>query len=165
MTERPISNNRRYLKGINVLSRIFLTSLLPFLFAGLAWSHEAPSTSPEKKEYISEYLKLIEIQAEYIKTYSDDHVPAIRYAIKNSGIETLTKIKVVVYFLDKEGNAFFEEDYLPIWASEHNFNDRGPLKPNYTFRMKKDKWMTATNLGDEWGGEIKIEITDVEFSE
>ena len=148
-----------------MLNRVLVFHLFTFFFTGLAWAHDAPSTTVQKEQYINENLQLFEVEARYITNYTNDIVPAFRYAIKNSGPETLNRIKVVVYFLDEEGNAFYEEDYLPIFVSDYNVRNGGPLRPNYTFRMEQNQWMTEKSLGDEWGGEIRIEIIDIEFAE
>lgn len=148
-----------------MLKRLSLFLAFCFLAPHSVAAHEAPKTSAEKMEYIEKYLQLFEIESSYIKTYSDEEVPAFRYAIKNTGRETLTKIEVLVYFLDKEGTPFFEENYFPVLVSDSGFNDSRPLKPNYTFRMESNKWMTEKSLGEEWGGEIDIEIVEIELSE
>lgn len=135
--------------------------LFPFTSA----AHEPPASPDEVSAYIKDHLEIFDIQADYISTYSDDRVPAFRYALKNTGKETLTKVRVVVYFLDETGTPFFEEDYLPVLVTSSGFNDVSPLRPNYTFRMEKGRWMTEKRLGDEWSGQIRIEIVEVEFAE
>ena len=74
----------------------------------------------------------------------------------------LAKIKVVIYFLDENGNPFLEKAGFPI--SEYSF-DLNILKPNYTYRMDKGNYNVFDNLGDEWSGKVKIEIVDIEFAE
>lgn len=134
------------------------------LLASTVAAHDAPKTTEEKRNYIENHLDIFEVKADWIDTFSDKHVPAIRYAVKNNGTETLTKIKVVVYFLDESGVPFQEEDYLPVFVTDSITNDNSPLKPNYTYRMDKGRWMTVPNLGDEWSGKIEIKISDVEFA-
>lgn len=61
-----------------------------------------PSTPKDKQDYINDYLQFLEIEATTINSYgSDGNVPAVRFGIKNTGQETLKKIEVVVYFLDR----------------------------------------------------------------
>ncbi|WP_127115649.1 hypothetical protein [Shimia sediminis] len=143
-------------------STVIIASLLSAVSSN---AHEPPASPEEIGAYIQEHLQVFDIQADYIKTYSDDRVPAFRYALKNTGPETLTKVRVMVYFLDDSGLPFFEEDYLPVLVTASGFNDDSPLRPNYTFRMEQGQWMTEKRLGDEWSGEIRIEIVEVEFAE
>ncbi len=119
----------------------------------------------DKEQYIANFLEVLEVEATYIDTYSNKHVPAIRYSIKNHGEQTLTKVEVTVYFLDAEGLPFSEETYLPVFVSSYSSNNRTPLRPNYTYRMESNKWMTNPRLGDEWSGEIEIVISDIEIAE
>lgn len=147
------------------MKRIVTMVLFACFSAGVTVAHEAPSTSAEKKAYIAESLQLFEVEAKYIETYTDDNLPGVRYAIKNLGKETLTKITVVVYFLGKDGNPFFETEFFPVWVTDSGLRRDKPLRPNYTQRMEKNKWMTEKRLGEEWSGEVKVEIVDIEFAE
>lgn len=134
------------------------------LWVSVAVAHDAPETPKEKNDYIENHLVLLEVEASRINTYIGENIPAVRYAIKNTGQETLTEVKVIVYFLDENGQRFFEESYYPVLVSEYNLDGK-PLKPNYTYRMETNKWMTIKTLGDEWSGEIEIEIVDIEFAD
>lgn len=147
------------------MKRTLIAAGISFLLAGAAASHEAPQTPAEKAAYIENLLELFEVDAQRIDTFSKENIPAIRYAIKNNGPETLTKVEVVVYFLDAEGLPFQEENYFPVLVTDSIMNDEKPLRPNYTYRMDQDRWMTVPNLGDEWAGDIEINIVDVEFAE
>ena len=135
--------------------------VLGLLWSNISFSHEAPKTTEAKQDYIKNYLVLFEIEAKNCNFGGDEKTPCLRYAIKNIGSETLKKIEVIVYFLDKNGKAFFEEKYYPI----STYSIDGVLKPNYTYRRNKDTYTPIENLGDEWSGKIKIEIVDIEFAE
>lgn len=123
-------------------------------------AHEAPSTSVEKLSYIKDKMLLFETEAKIINTYGGSK-PGVRFSIKNKGKETLTGVDVIVYFLDKNGEPFFDKTFYPIseYASVKS------LKPNYTFRNDKDEFYTIDNLGDEWSGNVTWEISDIEFAE
>ena len=144
----------------NYFYLIFL--LLPiFLLA-----HEPPQTKPEIQNYIDTYLKVIEVDARYIDTYytleKGKNVPAIKFAVKNLGNETITYLKATVYFLDKSGQPFYEETYSPI----SKYADMKELKPNYTFRLARESYWTVKEISpSEWSQRISIEITKVEFKE
>jgi hypothetical protein len=140
------------------LSAIFCSAV--FFFIGAANGHEAPSTPEEKLAYIQNHLELVEAEAKWIKTYSDDKQPGVRISVKNNGSETLTEVEVIVYFLDDEGLPFAEEDYFPV----SSVGDTNLLKPNYTQRMKKNVYYIKDDLGDEWSGKAKFEIVNIEFA-
>jgi hypothetical protein len=142
----------------NYFYSIFL--LLPiFLFA-----HEPPQTKPEIQNYIDTYLKVIEVDARYIDTYytleKGKNVPAIKFAVKNLGNETITYLKATVYFLDKNGQPFYEETYSPI----SEYADMNELKPNYTFRLARESYWTVKEISsNEWSKRVRVEITNVKF--
>lgn len=150
------------------MQKIQFPLLLVLLIAnlsGAAGAHEAPKTSREKLDYIQNHINLFEIETTRIDTYSKKAIPAVKFAIKNLGQETLTKVEVVVYFLDKNDQPFFEKSFLPVLVSKYSSHDNTPLKPNYTYRMKANRYYTIETLGDEWSGEATFEITDIEFAE
>ena len=136
--------------------------LLSFSFAEL-FAHDPPLSNSEKQDYIDSYIEIKNIDARYINTYLDDfEVPAFRYSIKNNGPETITRLRVMVYFLDQNGRPFYEEDYGPI----NQYADMNYLRPNYTYRMETGKYMTVKEIDpSEWSGNIKIEVLvdDLEF--
>lgn len=127
-------------------------------------AHESPQTKPEIQNYIDTYLKVIEIDATYIDTYytleKGKNVPAVKFAVKNLGDETITYLKATVYFLDKNEEPFFEETYSPI----SQYGDMKELKPNYTFRLARESYWTVKEISpSEWSGRVNVEITDIEF--
>ena len=127
---------------------------------------ETEKLTEAKKNYIKNNLKLFEVEAKYVSVWGgSEDTPGVKFSIKNLGNKTLSKIRVVVYFLDKNGKPFAEEDYLPVLEDSFSFSGSKSLKPNYTFRMDDRKFYTKDNLGDEWSGKIKIEISYIEFDE
>lgn len=138
--------------------------LLSLLIPIFLIAHEAPQTKPEIQNYIDTYLNVIEIDARYIDTYytleKGKNVPAVKFAVKNLGSETITYLKATVYFLDKNGQPFYEETYSPI----SKYADMQELKPNYTFRLARESYWTVKEISpNEWSKRVRIEITDVEF--
>jgi hypothetical protein len=138
---------------------IFLIFLSNYVFA-----HEAPKTSAEKQNYIDNYLKLFEIEAKIINTWSDEKKPGVRFSIKNIGDETLKEVEVIVYFLDKNKKPFLEKKFYPV--NDLSIGDTLKLlKPNYTYRKDKNIYSTVDNLGDEWSGLVDIKIVNIEFAD
>ena len=121
-------------------------------------SHEAPKNDKEKQSYVDNFIEIFDVRSQYINTYLDDFaVPAFRYSIKNNGTETISRLWVKVYFLDKNGDPFYENDYIPI--SKNNFSGMKLLKPNYTYRMETNKYNTVKEIDNkEWSKKIEIEV-------
>ena len=117
------------------------------------------------KEYIKNKIKLFELEAKvYNKSeYNPKGTPGVKFSIKNLGDKTLNEIEVMVYFLDKNGLAFAEKKFFPV--SKLSYGGYKSLKPNYTYRLDEGTFNAIDNLGDEWSGKIKIEVTNIEFLE
>ena len=49
-------------------------------------------------------VEITEFLAQRIDTYLKKDIPAVRISLKNKGDRSLDKVKVVVYFKDKDGN-------------------------------------------------------------
>lgn len=133
--------------------------------SGLEEANSAMAAFATKMEYI-EKVKLTEFVAKRIDTYSDKGVPAVRISLKNTGDKSLDKVKVVIYFQDKEGNTIFEEDYHPVLVSKYSFGDNKPLKPGYVKEMEKGQYYTIESALSEWEeGKAIAKVVDIEFSE
>lgn len=144
----------------------FFLYLFIFTFSISIFSHEPPKTEREIQNYIDNNLKVMEINARYIDTYytleSGKNVPAVKFAVKNFGNETITYLEATVYFLDKNGKPFFEKTYTPI----SKYADMKELKPNYTFRLERESYWTVKEVSpSEWSERVRIEITKIEFKE
>ena len=144
------------------MNKILIIFLI--FFSNYVFAHEAPKTSAEKQNYIDNYLKLFEIEAKFINTWSDEKKPGIRFSIKNIGDQTLKKVEVIVYFLDKNKKPFFEEKFYPIHVLSTE-DTHELLKPNYTYRKDKNRYYSVDNLGDEWSGLVDIKIVNIEFAD
>ena len=137
-----------------------LLKILLFSFSISLFAHEPPSTKSEIQNYIDNYLEIFEIESKYINTYSEKNIPAYKYAIKNTGDETITNLTVTVYFLDKNNKPFYETNDYPI----SEYANLKQLKPNYTYRMERQRYQTAKEISPkEWSEKIKLEIVDVVF--
>lgn len=119
----------------------------------------------ERMGYIDK-IELTAFEARRIDTYSDKRVPAIRFGLKNRGDRSLDKVKVVVYFQDKNGATIFEEDFHPILVSTYSIRDNKPLKPGYTWEMERGKFYTIDSQLSEWAtGKAVAKIVDIAFSD
>lgn len=143
-----------------------ISSGVEYAEAGMEKTTKAMAEFSEKMEYIDK-VKITEFLATRIDTYSKKAAPAVRISLKNSGDRSLDKVKVVVYFQDKDGNTIFEEDYHPVLVSKYSFSgDNKPLKPGYVNEMEKDKYYTLDSALSDWKeGKAVAKVVDIKFSE
>ncbi|MEX2363248.1 MAG: hypothetical protein WD597_06470 [Balneolaceae bacterium] len=126
---------------------------------GFSEANKKASASTEL-DYVAN-LELYDIEAKKIDTYSGQ-TTGINFKLKNNGDSTLSKVRVLFYFLNNEGNVIFEEDFLPV--SESIWDDSKPLKPNYIWQNDQNKYFTIDNVPDEWkAGSVTAEITEISF--
>jgi hypothetical protein len=132
---------------------------------GIEKTTKAMNEFTEKMNYLNK-VTITEFSAERIDTYSKKSVPAVRISLKNNGDRSLDKVKVVVYFQDKNGNTIFEEDYHPVLVSKYSFgSDNKPLKSGYVKEMAKGKYYTLDSALTDWvEGKSVAKVVDVEFS-
>ena len=133
--------------------------------AGVRKTTDAMKNFTEKMNYIDK-VQITEFVAKRIDTYLKKGVPAVRIALKNTGGRSLDKVEVTVYFMDKDGNAIFEEDFHPVLVSKYSFSgDNKPLKPGYVKEMEKGNYYTIKSQLSEWfEGKATAKITDIKFS-
>jgi hypothetical protein len=82
--------------------------------------------------------------------------------IKNVGDKTLSEVKIVIFCLDNNGQAVFEKTFHPVLVTKYSFGgDNEPLKPNYSkkFGVKLD------DAPSDWGGDVRVEVSEVAFAE
>ncbi len=78
--------------------------------------------------------------------------------VKNNGDVALTRVGIIIYLLDKSGNAVHEMTYHPVFVTKKSFGeDEIPLKPNYTrqFGYKAD---SAPN---DWAEKVRVVVSDI----
>ncbi|AIY65182.1 DUF6694 family lipoprotein [Pseudoalteromonas piratica] len=131
---------------------------------GIDKTIQAMNDFEEKLDYINK-IELTEFTAKRIDTYSKKGVPAVRLSLKNNGERSLDKVKIVVYFKDKDDNVIYEEDYLPVLVSRYSFGNNKPLKPGYVREQEKGKYYTLDSALSNWKeGNASARIVDIEFS-
>lgn len=116
----------------------------------------------ELQEYIP-FIEIIEFDAKYYESRYYGTVPGVKFGLKNNGDRSLSRVKVTVYFYDKNGNAIYEDDYVPIY--ERNYSGLSELKPNYINRMEKNEFYRVEGLGPEWSGKAEAIVTEIEFAD
>ncbi|TNC80785.1 MAG: hypothetical protein C9356_11725 [Oleiphilus sp.] len=134
--------------------------------AGIESTTSAMTAFAEKMNYIDQ-IEITEFLAQRIDTYSKKEIPAVRISVKNKGDRSLDKVKVTVYFQDKDGKTIFEEHFHPVLVSKYNFSgDNKPLKPGYVKEMEKDRFYTLESALSEWQeGDATAKVVDIEFTD
>lgn len=98
-----------------------------------------------------------------IHTYSGSDEAGIRLKIKNNSDKTIYDLGIVVYYLDKNGKAFYEESFHPVSSS--SWTNTLVLKPNYSllYPADPDNYAVATGMDTaEWDeGKVKLEINEI----
>ena len=132
---------------------------------GIKTTTEAMRLFTQKMNYMDK-IEITEFIAKRIDTYSKKGVPAVSFSIKNKGDRSLDKVKIIVYFQDRNGNTIFEEDYFPVLVSDYSLGrDNKPLKPGYVKEMEKDRFYTLKSPLTEWQeGKAVVKIVDIEFT-
>lgn len=132
---------------------------------GIQKTTKAMKVFTEKMNYMGK-VEITEFLAKRIDTYLKKDVPAVRISLKNKGDRSIDKIKITVYFQDKDGNTIFEEDFHPVLVSRYSFSgDNKPLKPGYVKEMEKDKYYTLDSALSDWKvGKAIAKVVDIEFT-
>lgn len=113
-----------------------------------------PKPSPEK-----EYISKLEIKNIQIGTNIFDEV-GVMGEVKNTGDKTLSKVKIIIYYLDKDGKPVGETDYYPVLVTDFGLGDAAdPLKPGYVRKFG----CKASDAPSEWAKKVRIEVVEVEF--
>ena len=106
-------------------------------------------------------LSIFDFKATRIDTYLDKNIPAVRFAVKNTGNKSLDEVKVTVIFYDWDDMPIYEKSFYPVTQF---LSADTPLKPNYIKREKEGSYFTIDELGSEWSGNATISVTEIEFS-
>jgi hypothetical protein len=123
-------------------------------------SKEELTEAAAKSEYIRDFITLSDITAAYKEQGFDGNVPVVKGKLKNVGTKTLTRVKVVAYFKDKDGKTIYENDFPAVFVGGFSSGDT-PLKPNYI----KDFGFKSKDCPKEWSeGSVDVVISDIEFA-
>ncbi len=111
-------------------------------------------------------LKSIDITILECCIINKDYNPKAGYRlkVKNNGSKEITKLKIVLYFYDKKGNVFFEDDCTLI--DSDSYSGQKNLKPNYSVLIPENTSTFYTAQGmdlDEWAeGKVTFEIVELQ---
>ncbi len=111
---------------------------------------------PEKRTYFD---KVVVRKIRIRKSILDE--TGVYGEIKNTGDQSLRKVEITIYCLDRSGKPIFEKAYHPVLVSKYSFTESTPLRPNYSrkFGVKLD------DAPSDWAGKVRIEVSDLEFQD
>jgi hypothetical protein len=151
----------------------FLNSLMDLrnAFDDLADSYttnpNSYATETEQKEKINKtLLNSIDVTITECKIYNKTYDPTAGYKlkVKNNSDKIITKLTIVIYFYDKKGKIFFE-DQCPLIDSE-SFSIPSNLKPNYSVLIPEysSSYYSVKGMDiDEWDeGKVTFEVIELE---
>lgn len=110
-------------------------------------------------------LKSIDITVLECKIFnkSYDPTPGYRLKVKNNSDKEISKLRIVLYFYDKKGKVFFENECTLI-DSESYYNPKN-LKPNYSTLVPESSSSFRSVSGmdiEEWDeGKVTFEVVEL----
>lgn len=110
-------------------------------------------------------LKSVDITVVECKVYNKSYDPSAGYKlkVKNNSEKLISKLKIVIYFYDKKGKVFFEDETTLI-DSESYYNPKS-LKPNYSVLIPESSSSFRSVSGmdiDEWDeGKVSFEVVEL----
>lgn len=125
------------------------------------------NTETEQKENINRsLLKSIDITITECKIYNKTSDPTAGYKlkVKNNSDKVITKLRICMYFYDKKGKIFFE-DQCTLIDSERYYVPSN-LKPNYSILIPEysSSFYSVDGMDlDEWDeGKVTFEVTELQ---
>lgn len=141
--------------GLNKLSGINFTPDILCTKAGQL--SEELKRDPEKADYVKKNITLSDIGT---LDETDPRSTAIsKYVygtLKNSGSKIVIKLKITIYYLDKNGRCIAEGSIWPILGAKSKPDS---LKSN----SSRDFKMLITSVVPEWSRKIKAKVSDIEL--
>jgi hypothetical protein len=163
-----------FLRAALAIIGIAIVSMLAYAgYASMLNKGHAKNGYDKKVDLPSAELKKDPVKADYVKKYvalsgtgTIDEVDPKSAApkkyvygtLKNSGDKLVIKLKVAVYYLDKNGNILAEGSVWPIFGSK---SQPDSLKAGGS----KDFQCPITDMNPAWTGRIKVRVSDIEFLE
>jgi hypothetical protein len=166
-----VGGYRRLLPPILAVMGIFIAVIL--IYFGAAYILKGGSALNIKVNGLSDELKGDPVKADYVKKFivltdvgsldeADPNSTGIKKyiygTVKNTGTRLVIKLRVTVYYLDRNGKCVAEGS---IWPVLGNKTKHDSLKPS----AFKDFKLEVTNTNPEWSRRIKAKVSDIEFLE
>lgn len=164
---KKLLNSNKFQEALSTYKALSeLTAGVDAAEQGISETTKAMEDFAEKMAYL-EKVEITEFVAKRISTYSKKETPAVRISLKNTGDRSLDRVKVVVYFNDKNGKTIFEEDYYPVNVRSISLSGNNkPLKPGYVKEMDKDRYYTIDSPLSDWeDGNAVAKVVDLDFTE
>lgn len=113
----------------------------------------------EDEEALKKKVEMTVLNCKKITSWGSEEELGYQLKFKNRSDKTITKIKVISYFYDKDGICFFEKEHTEKFDS--------PLKPNYSILSPKtsNSYYTVSGIDlAEWDeGKADFIIESIEY--
>ena len=117
----------------------------------------------DKQKYMKDKIRIYDLELRYMTSVLNGKVPGLTLKIKNEGNQTISYLKLNLFFKDRNGNVIHEEEYITI-NTKSLFEPDKPLKPGYIWQNEKGTFSSFKSVPDEWvEGSFDFEIADLEF--
>ncbi|MCX5678444.1 MAG: hypothetical protein NTY76_04975 [Candidatus Omnitrophica bacterium] len=116
-------------------------------------------SDPVKADYVKKFIMLTDVGS--LDEADPNSIAIKKYiygSVKNTGTRLIVKLRVTVYYLDKNSKCIAEGSIWPILGNKAKHDS---LKPN----ASKDFKLEVTNISPEWSRRIKAKVSDIEFLE
>jgi predicted Zn finger-like uncharacterized protein len=123
---------------------------------------KTPVSKNDVQDYVNK-IQIYDLSAKYFESFGGKK-SGVEFKVKNLGDKTITELKIVVFFKDKNNATISEEDFFPINTESFSAEFRKPLKPGYIWTMPEGKFLPAESVPNEWQeGNVSISIADIKF--
>ena len=130
---------------------------------GVDGAQPGPATATSVEQYrnnvVIEDLKLFEGRTLF---GLGEPVTGLSGRVRNTGDRTLQTVRIIVYFLDDQGDAIGEQEFIPVLYREGRISlePNVPLRPNYV----EDFSYSLEDAPSTWRGlGYRVELGSIEF--
>ena len=109
----------------------------------------------KEDEYIKYNLRIKDVWI-----YKNQDTAIVRFSIENLGSRDIKKLKVIVIFLDDNGNIIRESEYFPVYEE----GLYGIFKANTEYILKENDYFYTDKMPSNWNGRYEIKIKEIEYN-
>ena len=124
--------------------------------------NRADATADEAAEQYRAKVVIEDLRLTQERSFFGDSVSSLAGRVRNTGDKTLRRVRIIVYFLDDQGNEIGETELNAVLYSEDllPLGHEAPLRPNYV----KDFSYSLDDAPSTWGGTLyRVVLGSIEF--
>ncbi len=122
----------------------------------------ADATADEAAEQYRGNVAIEDLRLTQNRSFFGDSISSLAGRVRNTGDKTLQRVRIIVYFLDDQGDAIGEKEFIPVFYRDGqiSLNPDVPLRPNYV----KDFSYSLEDAPSTWRGlGYRVELVSIEF--